>query len=482
VTTNWALHIKSHGKLAPMTGHLYFIGIAGHTMRGLALAARDNGYIVTGLDETAVPPGSDWLDEHDFKWFRQYDSAQLNDVTRIIITGAHVTMQSPAILEAQLRGIAVVSYAQFFGELTQHQTVIAVAGTHGKTTTTALIAWLLESAGQNPDYLVGIRPFNFENSVRVTGAPLVVVEADEYKASALEGRSKAHYYHPNTLVLTAVEHDHPDMFPALQDVVTRFSEIVTALPRDGQLIACAESKTVLSIARSAPCPVVTYGLKSGDIRARNIAYLPQGLELEIEQDGDILGHVAINLYGHHNVLNTLAAVIAAMQHGLSFEDILRGAASFKGAYRRFNIISRPEAPVTIIDDYAHHPTEVATNLEAAKLHFKGRRIVVVFRPHTYSRTAALLNEYHQAFADADLAFITDIEGARETGNLPSINGDAIVDGLSTQSYYEPDRAKIADHVAALAKTGDVILCLSVSGHQKLAEELNAELNPLKPLI
>jgi len=462
-----------------MTGHLYFVGIAGHAMRGLALAARDNGYQVTGLDEPAAPPGSDWLDEHNFVWHRHFDPVQLGGVTAVIITGAHVTKDSPVIIEARRLGIHVQSYAEFFGHLTQGEQVIAVAGTHGKTTTTALLAWILESAGRRPDYLIGILPFNFSTSVRYAGADVAVVEADEYKASSLDNRSKAQYYHPDILVLTAVEHDHPDLFPDLASVETRFEAIVSALPKNGYLVACAESETVLKIAKSAPCNGITYGIEVGDLRARNVTYLPEGIELEVERDGEMLGHLAVNLYGRHNVLNTLAATAAALEYGLKFNDILTGAATFSGAYRRFNIVSDTGADVTVIDDYAHHPTEVATNLEAAKLHFKGHRVVVVFRPHTYSRTSALLAEYQAAFANADLAYITDIEGARETGNAPTVSGQDIVDKLTMPASYEPDRAQLIAHVTAAAKPGDVLLCLSVSGHQDMARELAVKLKTIE---
>jgi UDP-N-acetylmuramate--alanine ligase len=461
-----------------MTGQLYFIGIAGHTMRGLALAARDIGYQVTGLDEPAAPPGSDWLDEHNFVWHRHFDSIQLEGVTTVIVTGAHVTKDSLVIVEARRRGIPVQSYAEFFGQLTLGEQVIAVAGTHGKTTTTALIAWILESAGRRPDFLIGIQPFNFPASVRYAGADVAVVEADEYKASTLDTKSKAQYYHPDILVLTAVEHDHPDFFTNLAAVERRFKTIVAALPKHGHLIACAEADNVLKIAEQAPCRSTSYGIEAGDIRARNITYLPEGIEFEAERDGEVLGHLAVNLYGRHNVLNTLGAIAAAIEHGLSFNDILTGAATFKGAYRRFTIVSAPQAEITVIDDYAHHPTEVATNLEAAKLHFKGHRVVVIFRPHTYSRTAALLSEYQAAFDNADLVFITDIEGARETGNVATVSGQDIVDKLTMPAQYEPDRAQLINHVASQVKPGDVILCLSVSGHLSMAQELAAALKDL----
>jgi UDP-N-acetylmuramate: L-alanyl-gamma-D-glutamyl-meso-diaminopimelate ligase len=463
-----------------MTGHLYFIGIAGHAMRGLALAARDNGFEVTGLDPSAVPPGSTWLQEHKFTWWRQFEPKQLDGVTAVIITGAHVSADSPVVLEARRRGIPVDSYAEFYGRLIKDAKVIAVAGTHGKTTTTSLIAWLLESAGLNPDYLVGIQPFNFPGSVRFTGSKYAVVEADEYKASALDNKSKAQYYHPDTLVLTSVDHDHPDMFANLAAVEARFAEIVAQVPKDGRMIACAESDNVLKIAAKSAAPLITYGFKAGELHARNVAYIPEGIELEVELENEVLGHIAIQLYGKHNALNTIAAVAAALEQGLTFDQILIGAAGFKGAYRRFNLItpaSSPATDITIIDDYAHHPTEVATNIEAAELHFKQRRLIVVFRPHTYSRTKALLKEYQAAFAGADCVFITDIEGAREAGAEATVSGSDIVQGIKTRASYEPDRAALVRHVVAESKPGDVILCLSVSGHENLAQELAAKTAP-----
>lgn len=462
-----------------MTGHLYFIGIAGHAMRGLALAARDNGFDVTGLDPSAVPPGSDWLDEHDFVWSRDFDPAQLDGVTTIIITGAHVAPDSPVILEARRRDIPVQSYAQFFGQLTKFETVIAVAGTHGKTTTTALIAWLLESAGYNPDFLIGIQPYNFPASVRFAGSQVAVVEADEYKASSLDTRSKAQYYHADTLVLTSVEHDHPDLFPDLQSVISRFHEIVAAIPASGHLVAWAESDTVMDITEAAACAVITYGLEKGDYQANNIEYLPEGIALDVHHAGRSLGRIQTQLYGEHNVLNVLGAVAAVLAQGIDFEHIISGAAGFKGAYRRFNIVSDPQAKVTVVDDYAHHSTEVATNIEAAKLHFPNRRIIAVFRPHTYTRIAALLPEYQTGLSIADVAYVTDIEGARETGKQPTVSGQDIVDKITVPAHFVAGRAELIQKIVKAAEPGDVILCMTVSGYEDLAPELAAKTAHIK---
>jgi UDP-N-acetylmuramate-alanine ligase len=437
--------MTAHSQPTPPPQHLFFIGIAGHAMRGIALAASAAGNTVSGLDETAGPPGSDWLDEQGITWTRTPGPQLLDGVDAVIISGG-LPADYPLLKTAQERGIRIMSFAQYLGDFTAGKHVIAVSGTHGKTTTTSLITWLLESAGRRPDYLIGIRPFNFDSSARLTGASAFVVEGDEYIASNLDRKSKIEYYHPDTLVLTSVEHDHPDVFPTLASVVERFKAVVAALPPDGHLIAWAANKTVARVAESARCQVTTYGL-------------------------GLLGRIAVPLYGKHNILNALAATAVALKEGLTMEQIIAGAASFRGAYRRFNLITEPEAPVTIVDDYAHHPTEVATTLEAAKLHFGGRRVVAVFRPHTYSRTEALLDEYRAAFGSADLVYITGIEAARERGQDHHVSGQDITAALPMPALFVSDRAELLRRLERNTKSGDVVVCMSVSGYDDLAGEL-----------
>jgi UDP-N-acetylmuramate--L-alanine ligase len=455
---------------------LLFIGIVGHAMRGLALAAKQAGNEVVGLDETADEgSGTKWLSGHGIAWQRDPDLQLLDGADAVIVSGG-TPADYPLLLEARQKNIPVQSFAQYLGELTTGEQTIVVAGTHGKTTTTAFITWLLESAGLNPDFLIGVKPFNFETSARLAHGKIAVLEGDEYKASNLEDKSKFEYYHPDVLLLTSLEHDHPDMFPNLNAVKARFERLIKKLPESGKLVAWAESPAVLEAAQAAPCPVITYGSDTGDYTARDIAYLPAGIEFDIQHNGGVQGRLAIQLYGKHNVLNALGAVSVVLAQGLGIEQVIDGAATFKGTYRRFNVLSLPDAAITVVDDYAHHPTEVATNIEAARLHFPGRRIVAVFRPHTYSRTSALLTQYHQAFAGADLTYITDIEGARETGVEHTISGNHIVQGLSKPAVYIPNRAELVDRLMRDAKPGDVVLCFSVSGYEQLAEELATSLN------
>jgi UDP-N-acetylmuramate--L-alanine ligase len=450
--------------------HILFLEIAGHAMRGVALAARDRGHHVTGLDEKAVPPGSDWLDERGIEWTRTASPELLDGVDLVVISGG--TPAAHAVLEeARRRGIPITSFAEYLGDLTRGKHVIAISGTHGKTTTTSLITWLLHAAGHEPDYLIGIRPFNFDSSARLVGADTFVVEGDEYNASSLAKHSKVQFYHPDVLVLTSVEHDHPDLFPDLAAVVKRFKEVVGKLPAGGRLVAWAEDPAVAEVAEAAPCAVTTYGLSRGDYTAANIVFEPAGLTFDVMSQGAPLGRLTIPLYGRHNVLNALAATVVALGEGLAMEQIIAAAPDFRGAFRRFNQLTPAGAPVTVIDDYAHHPTEVATTLEAARLHFPGRRIVAVFRPHTYSRTEALLAEYHHSFDSAHEVFMTDIEGARETGKTHTVTTQDILRGLSMPAHYAADRAALIKDVKEATRPGDVIVCMTVSGLQNLAEEL-----------
>ncbi len=463
----------SHSNSLPQTKHhLFFIGIVGHAMRGLALAAKQAGQIVSGFDE-GVPEGDlggAWIDAQGIPWSRHADSKLLDGVDLVIISGG-TPANYPLLAEAKRRRIPIQSFAQYLGQLTTSQHVIAVAGTHGKTTTTSLIAWLIEASGGHPDYLVGIRPFNFDASARLAGADTVVLEGDEYKASSLDPQPKLSYYHPDTLVLTSVEHDHPDVFPDLASVKAAFGRAIAGLPAAGRLVAWAGSSTVTDLARHAPCPVLTYGLDQADYTAANIAYLPGGLSFDVWHKQAKLGRLDLPLYGSHNVLNGLAAVIVGLSEGLSWAQITAAAKTFQGAYRRFNILTAPDAALTVVDDYAHHPTEVAATLTAARQHFPGRRIVAVFRPHTYSRTTALLSEYHQAFASADLAYITDIEAAREQTLGQTITGRDITAGLPVPAHYLPDRTELIAHIRRDSRPGDVLVCMTVSGYARLAEEL-----------
>lgn len=451
---------------------LHFWGIAGHTMRGLALAARELGYEVTGTDPGGKPPGSDWLDEHQIMWWKKSDPRHVQGVDILVVSGG-IPLEDPELKAAEAAGIPVVSYAQFVGDLAKDKRRLVVAGTHGKTTTASLLTWLLESAGKQPDYLIGIQPRNFDTSVRLSDSPVVVLEGDEYMAAPIDKRSKFAYYKPDVLITTSLEMDHPDLFPDIQAIIERFHELVTNMAQGGHFLYWSGSPHLAELAAQAPCKHESYG-EHGDWHADHVSYAPEGLSFDLYEKSTHKGHYQIGLYGRHNVDNATAAIAAALGEGLSPEAIQAGCQQFAGAARRFQIVSRPGAAITVVDDYAHHPTEIAATIEAAKAHFGGRVIAVV-RPHTYSRTKELLEEYRQAVRLADAAVVADIEGAREAHLEATVSGEDIArDNGSVR--YEADRDDLIKAVEAAAQPGDIVLSMTVSGYNDLAEELAATLN------
>ncbi len=447
--------------------HIHILGIAGHAMRGVALALKESGFTVTGTDPNAYSPGSDWLDEHGLTWWREPSADHLKGVS-IIVVGGGVPVDFLELTEGIKRGIKTTSYPEMVGELVQGAKRIVVTGTHGKTTTTSMIAWILESAGRKPDFLIGIKPNNFDSSVRLKHGEVAVLEGDEYRSSSLDKTSKFKYYQPDVVIITSIEHDHPDLFPDLQSVKDRFVELVSHLPRYGRLYVCGSSEEVVDVAANSSAPITTYG-EDAEWRAAEVEYTPKGLVYKIVRHGKILGSVGVSLYGYHNVLNSLAAAAVTMGEGVSFEQLTAALKRFEGASRRFERISPPGSKVTVIDDYAHHPTEVSATIAAARQHFKGR-VIVVFRPHTYSRTSALLTEYQNAFKQADKAYIVPIEGARETNDL-NVSGLDIAKGAGLNVEYQPDRQNLVGRLVEQAQPDDVILCMSVNGYDHIVQEI-----------
>lgn len=458
-------------KTEPKT-HLHFLGIFGHAMRGVALAAQELGHTVTGMDDGAYPP-AEWLAQHGITWWGKPDPAHLKGVSTVIISG-HIQPDNPELQAALKQNIPVRSFPEFVGELTAGARRIVVAGTHGKTTTTSLLTWILECAGLKPDYLIGIKPHNFDTSVRLGRSQVAVIEGDEYRSSQLNDHPKFTYYRPEVLVLTSIEMDHPDFFKDLDDIKERFRGLVAELPATGRLYHWQGSEAVREVAEAAKAERHSYGFEQADWHPEHIRYEPEGIQFVLKHHDDELGELAGPIYGQHNVLNCTAAAAVALGEGVPFETISQALASFKGATRRFERVSAEDAPVTVLDDYAHHPTEAKTTIEAVKLHFPGK-MIAVYKPHTYSRTEKLLTEYHQAFVGADEAFITEIEAAREKRNAKTVSGEDIAKGAGKHVRYQPDREKLLKAILKQAEPGTTVLCMSVNGDNEFATELNARL-------
>ncbi len=366
--------------------HIHIVGIGGFGMSALARILLAQGYDVSGSDRRANPL-TQALAAEGAEVFIGEDPQRVMGAEMVLISSA-VAPDHPEVTMARALKIPVYKRAEVIADLMSGQTAIAIAGTHGKTTTTSMATHILMETGQDPSYIIGgILRSNGRNAGLGTG-PAFMIEADEYD-------NMFHGLRPQVAVVTNVEYDHPDFFKSPADLVRAFNQFAALLPQDGLLIACADDPTASIIANNqlvAGFPVLTYGIANPQAawRAVNI-----GLDadyhtvFEVLREGDSLGKVSLQIPGDFNVLNALAALMVADHQGVPFEQAAQALASFQGAGRRFQ--ARAEVGgVLVIDDYAHHPTAIRVNLEAARARFPGRTLWAVWQPHTYSRIQTLV--------------------------------------------------------------------------------------------
>jgi UDP-N-acetylmuramate--alanine ligase len=435
-------------------------------MSGLARLLLAAGHRVTGSDRSeSATLGA--LRSLGAEVWAPHDRTRLGRPDLVAASTA-IRATNPELVAARILDIPVLGRAQLLALLMAGRTGIAVAGTHGKTTTTGMVVAILEAAGLDPSFAVG-GDFKASgiNAAAGTG-PHFVAEADESDGSFLE-------LHPTVAVVTNVEADHLDHWGDLASVAAAFRAFVGQLPAGGTAVLCADDPGALALAPAAPCPVVTYGFAAAaEVRGEVLALDGRGARFAVTAGGERLGEAALIVPGRHNVVNAFGAIAAARAVGAPFGAAAAALAGFTGAARRFHL--RAEAGgVTLVDDYAHHPTEVAASLAAARLG-PWKRVVAVFQPHLYSRTRLFAAEFGRALAGgADLVVVTDVYAAREDPE-PGVDG-ALVAGAARQArpdldcVYEPDRAALAARVAALLQPGDLVLTLGAGDITTLADEL-----------
>jgi UDP-N-acetylmuramate--alanine ligase len=423
------------------SGSVHFMGVGGAGMSALAeLVARAGGR-VSGCDHS---PGESVarLRELGITTLQGHDPAHVHGAAALVVTAA-VPADHPELRAARALGVPVVKRAQALGAIVNHGRVIAVAGTHGKTTTTTMLASILAEAGLDPTALVGGRVAEWGSGLRAGRDDLFVVEADEYDRSFLA-------LAPDLVVLTSVEADHLDIYGDLAGVERAFAQFLELLPVDGPVLACADDAGVGRVAAGSGRRLVWYGTGPGAaLRAIRVSNRAGGSSFDVAIDGAALGRVELNAPGEHNVRNALGAIGAARELGASFAAAQRALARFGGVARRFQRVGEARG-IVFIDDYAHHPTEIAATLRAARDGHVEGRIVAVFQPHLYSRTRDLAAEFGAALAAADLVFLTDVYPAREqrisgvTGEL--VAGAALAAGAPDVRYH----ATLAELERALA--------------------------------
>ncbi|MFN2290442.1 MAG: UDP-N-acetylmuramate--L-alanine ligase [Anaerolineae bacterium] len=444
--------------------HVHLIGIGGIGLSAIARVLHGWGYEVSGSDRERSPLTESLVGE-GIRVFEGHRAEHVNSADVVVVSSA-IPEDNPEMAEAQRRALPVVKREQFLRELTARKKTIAVAGTHGKTTTTAMISWIMMQAGLDPTFVVGGVLQNLGTNALAGAGPYFVIEADEYDRAFLG-------LQPEVTVLTAVEHDHPDCYPTFRQMREAFASFVRSLVPGGLLIVCAddpEAELLASEVLDREHRIETYGLSPDCDWWAEGFHLGNSAAFEVHHKGKRLGGCALQVPGKHNVLNALAAFAACADIGVDFGTAAAALTRFRGTQRRFEIKGRHDG-VTVVDDYAHHPTEIRATLEAARIKFPGRAVWAVFQPHTFSRTAALLDDFAQAFEDADHVLVTGIYGAREEDSH-TISGQDIVTRMGHPDVRYVDQLDSAvqvllDHV----QPGDVVITLGAGNGYLVGEEL-----------
>ena len=471
--------------------HYHLIGIAGTAMGSLAGLLRAKGHRVTGSDEGVYPPMSDLLDEMGIAYAREFSPDNLEPVPDRVIVGNAVSRGNEELEAVLDRRLPYDSAAHVLKEeFLRGRHVLAVAGTHGKTTTTSLLAWLLECAGLEPCFLVGGVAENFRASFRLTESDLFVVEADEYDTAYFDKGPKMWHYLPRTAVVTNVEFDHADIFR--DEVAYRFAfeRFINLIPRNGTLVVGWETPVARELSRDSFAPVESFGLEGADAEppsaglprwlAADVEYGADGTTFRVVHDGDDLGRVETPLTGAFNVRNCLAAVAAARAVGAGWEGIREGLRTFRSVRRRMEVRGEVEG-VTVVDDFAHHPTAVRETITATRQRFADRRVVAIFEPRSFTAQLREFQEgYRRALGLADRVVVAGLfrpeRYDEETGMDPSeLAARLREDGVEAE--HISDVGRIVEAVAPSARPGDVLLVMSNGGfggiHGKLLEALDS---------
>jgi UDP-N-acetylmuramate: L-alanyl-gamma-D-glutamyl-meso-diaminopimelate ligase len=466
--------------------HYHLIGIAGTAMASVAGLLRAAGHEVTGSDENVYPPMSTQLEALGIEYRRGYSPANLEPAPDIVIVGNAISRgneELESVLDRRLRYTSAA--ATLKEEFLRGRHSLAVAGTHGKTTTTSILAWLLESAGLNPSFLIGGVAENFGTSFRLTTSDYFVIEADEYDTAYFDKGPKMWHYLPDTAIVANIEFDHADIYRDEEAYRFAFARFINLIPRRGALVAGWESPIVRELAAASPARVESFGLPAPGIdaphwSAHDIHYGETTTRFTVTRAGSEWGAIETPLAGAFNVRNCLAALAAASTIGADRDALIDGLRTFRSVRRRQEIRGVIDG-VTIIDDFAHHPTAVSETIRAVRQRFPGRRLIALFEPRSYTTQRREFQEpYRRAFAEADEVILAGLFRPERYTAETALDPRELVAAWRAEgrpAEYIPEPDAIVAQLAPRLASGDVVLAMSNGGfggiHDKLLAALKA---------
>lgn len=456
--------------------YVHFVGICGTGMSGIAKILLSLNWKVSGSDikYSYVMKRLQNLGATVYKGHRKENITSPD----IVVVSSAISPDNPEILEAKKKNIPVIQRAEMLQMLMEGKFGIAVAGTHGKTTTTSMIALSLEKSGYDPTIVIGGELNDIGGNAKLGESKYIVVEADESDASFLK-------LSPEVVVVTNIEADHLDYHKTLKNIISSFEEFVRKVSNSGFAVLCKDHPNVKKIIKRIDnVKYITYGIKEDvDFTAKNFLKRENGISFDVFYKNERLGEINLKIPGIHNVLNALACIACSMELGLPFKEVSQTLSSFSGVRRRFQILGEVDE-ILIIDDYAHHPTEIDATLLAAKQTYNNRKIICIFQPHRYTRTKILLEEFANSFNYADFVIITEIYSAMEP-EIPGVDASLIVELMKKKKNkkvkYIKDNTEIVEEVLKICKKKDIIITMGAGDIYKVGKKILHELKKRKIL-
>jgi UDP-N-acetylmuramate: L-alanyl-gamma-D-glutamyl-meso-diaminopimelate ligase len=447
-----------------------------------ALLMRELGHEVCGSDENVYPPMSDLLAASGIKILAGYDASHLSPKPDLVVIGNAISRGNMEVEHVLNARIPFTSLAELLEEyVIRGKESIVITGTHGKTTTSALMAWTFEQAGLKPNFLVGGVLENFGKGYQANPqSNYVILEGDEYDTAFFDKRSKFLHYLPTTLIINNIEFDHADIFSSLDEIKLSFKRCTLLVPQNGIIIANGEDKNIKEVASGSIAPVETFGLTDGcDWQARNIRYLEDSTEYDLYFKGILQTGIEVHLLGEFNVRNSLAVISAARKHGVSYSNIQQAFGSFKNVKRRLELKGEYSG-IKIYDDFAHHPTAIAGTLKAIRAKYPDHRIIAIFEPRSNTtRRNIFQKELAECFNEADVVFISQIARLHLLSEDERLDPEKVMADIRQKgkdAYYLENAEKISEKVASIARQDDIIIVMSNGAFGGIHQLLRGKLN------
>lgn len=451
-------------------------------MGSIAAMLKSQGFKITGSDEHVYPPMSTFLENQGIEIYQGFDSAHLNPRPDLVVVGNAMSRGNPEVeymLEQKINYTSLPVALKDFFIRGNHS--IVVAGTHGKTTTSSMIAWLLEVANKKPSFLIGGIPQNFAQGFKLDAGQIFVVEGDEYDTAFFDKGPKFYHYLPDIVVINNIEFDHADIYDNLDQIKLTFRRLINLIPRNGLLVACGDDENVNELLPAAFSPIETFGLNDNNYwQASNIEYQKSGCTFDVLKDKKFYNRFSIPLSGDHNIRNALATIAVAAFHQVATTDIQQSFSTFKSVKKRLEQRAQI-GDIIIFDDFAHHPTEVKTTIEGLHNQFPERRLWAIFEPRTATAKRKIMEEkYSTAFDSADITIFAPLHLPQKIKENERLSIENVIENIRSQGnnvYYIESITEIVDFVANNVRPDDLILIMSNGAfggiHEQLIERLSS---------